>query len=192
MLAARAGHATDGAVNLREDADISGITPSGLYAVGSAGPEAPEYDDFTSPDVKTVFAQFGLTYYEAEVLVHEIVNLLAAAKIDAARESAERLLEDPWDQAFRETMGTLVRRAGTYLSGKDDLIDDLAQALAWRNHLAHHFWRQRSDDFMTDQGRSEMITELESVMSLRRFGVEGEPGLGEYAVDQVGSVLDFA
>lgn len=132
-------------------------TASGLYIPGQ---HTDDEDDFRSPDVKTVFAHFGLTYYHAEVLVHEIVNALVLARVHNAAEAEQRLQTDPWDKAFRDTMGNLVKRAGHHLQSGDPLIADLERAVAHRNRLAHGFWREHAEEFMSDAGRANMINRL--------------------------------
>jgi hypothetical protein len=105
------------------------------------------------PDVKTTFAQFGLAYYQASVLEHEIVNILAVTRLVATRRDAEQLLADPWDYSFKATMGPLVKQLEKHLPTDNELGTDLIEALPLRNHLAHAFSRERADDFCTDAGR---------------------------------------
>ncbi|MFJ3631665.1 hypothetical protein [Streptomyces sp. NPDC090112] len=65
------------------------IGDSGRYDEG-------EQEDGT--DVKTTFAFYGLAMYHANVLEHGLVNALALARVMEAREQAEQLLRDPWEQ----------------------------------------------------------------------------------------------
>ncbi|MEU7851341.1 hypothetical protein AB0B69_28455 [Micromonospora parva] len=112
------------------------------------------------PDEKTTFAYFGLAFYRAAVLEHEIVNVLATTQLVAARHDAERLLSDPWDDKFKATMGSLIKQLGPKLQTDPELAADLTRALKLRNHLAHAFWRERAEDFSTEEGRERMITFL--------------------------------
>jgi hypothetical protein len=116
-----------------------------------------DQEEDRNPDEKTTFAQFGLAYYQASVLEHEVVNLLAVMRLVAARDEAEKLLADPWSEKFKKTMGALLKQLAEQLQDDADLAADLAEALRLRNHLAHAFWRERAEDFCTDLGRSQMI-----------------------------------
>jgi len=118
----------------------------------------PEED--IEPDVKTTFARFGSAYYQANVLEHEIVNILAMAKVVEAHSDAEQLVSDPWDDKFKATLGKLVKELGPYTQVDPGLGADIEKALRLRNMLAHAFWRERAEEFCTDCGRSRMIADL--------------------------------
>lgn len=45
--------------------------------------------------------------YMAQVFEHEVVNLLVLARIVRAQKNAERILADPWERRFRDTLGEL-------------------------------------------------------------------------------------
>ncbi|MGW6842263.1 hypothetical protein [Streptomyces sp. NPDC054958] len=129
--------------------------------IGDSGrDEEDAYDDGT--DVKTTFAYYGLAMYHANVLEHGLVNALALARVMEAREQAERLLRDPWEQRFKDTMKELVRRAKRHTAEDAELVEVLTIAADRRNHLAHDFWRVRAEDFCSDAGRAEMIAELKA------------------------------
>jgi hypothetical protein len=127
--------------------------------------DPPSEDDEDGTDVKTTYAHFGLTYYQACVLEHQVVNMLAFSKLLEAEAEARKLLNDPWDQHFKETLGRLVNRF-TQQADDDQLVDDLAEAVRLRNHLAHGFWRERAEDFCSDAGRADMIAFLEQARDL--------------------------
>ncbi|WP_088998756.1 hypothetical protein [Micromonospora echinofusca] len=142
---------------------------SDLYVVRfgdepESGP--PPEDDEDGTDVKTTFAHFGLTYYRACVLEHQVVNMLAFSRLLEAEAEARRLLNDPWDEHFKETLGRLVRRFTQQAQGNPQLVDDLAEAVRLRNHLAHAFWRERAEDFCSDAGRADMIAFLKEARDL--------------------------
>jgi hypothetical protein len=113
-------------------------------------------------DAKSTFAHFGLAYYVANVLEHGLVNVLAMARLITARDAAEQLLSDPWEQRFKDTMGQLVRRAAPHLAASDGLEARLTAAMQTRNYLTHQFWRDRAEDFNFKSGRVDMIRELEA------------------------------
>lgn len=132
----------------------------GLRGEDSSTARPSEADEDEQPDVKTTFAHFGLAYYHASVLEHELVNILAVSRVIKAREDAERLLQDPWDEKFKATMGALIKELLRQSVGDATLADDLLEALRLRNHLAHAFWRENAETFLTEDGRSRMIVYL--------------------------------
>ena len=122
--------------------------------------EQNESEGEDRPDVKMTFAHFGLAYYRASVLEHEIVNILSMTRLVTARHEAEQLLSSPWDDKFKATMGVLVKQLEQHAHNDPDLVRDLIEAMRLRNYLAHAFWRERAEDFLTEAGRSRMINDL--------------------------------
>lgn len=140
--------------------------PPGFQMSGMQADVDSDEGEDREPDVKTTFAQFGLAYYQSSVLEHEIVNILAVARLISVRRDAERLLSDPWDDKFKATMGALIRQLGPHLESDPTLTEDVRKALELRNHLAHRFWRERADDFCSQEGRRGMI---EFLIDTRKF-----------------------
>jgi hypothetical protein len=134
--------------------------PGGIPLDELASHEQDEHDEDLEPDVKTTFAHFGLAYYQACVFEHEIVNVLAAKHSIAARQKSKRPTSDPWDDRFNDTMGQLVRQLGAFAQNDPELKSDLIKARDLRNHLAHRFWRERAEDFCSEEGRARMIAYL--------------------------------
>ncbi|MEV4690428.1 hypothetical protein AB0K27_04765 [Micromonospora echinospora] len=127
---------------------------------------SPPEDEEDGTDHKTTYAHFGLAYYRACVLEHQVVNMLAFSKLLEAEAEAKKLLNDPWDEHFKETLGRLVRRFTQQTEDDQELIEDLTEAVRLRNHLAHAFWRERAEDFCSDAGRADMIAFLEDAREL--------------------------
>ena len=134
--------------------------PGGIPLDELDGDERDQHDKDLEPDVKTTFAHFGLACYQASVLEHEIVNVLALNRLVTARRNAEQLISDPWDDKFKRTMGVLVEQLGAYAQCDPELAADLVQAVQLRNDLAHRFWRERAEDFCSEAGRARMIAYL--------------------------------
>ncbi|MEV7227286.1 hypothetical protein AB0M79_09725 [Polymorphospora sp. NPDC051019] len=129
--------------------------PSDTPSIGPLGDD--EIDEEEQADEKTTFAYFGLAFYRASTLEHEIVNVLSMMRLVSARRDAENLLSDPWSSNFKATMGTLIKKLAPNLQDDPNLGADLVKALELRNHLAHAFWRERAVDFCTEEGRAKMI-----------------------------------
>ena len=70
------------------------------------------------------------------------------------------------EQQFKHTLGRLIQRLESITSVPDDLEDLLTEALAKRNFLAHHYFRERAEAFMTHHGREQMIVELQQAQKL--------------------------
>ncbi len=128
-----------------------------LDELDHAEQDAESATEDTEPDIKTTFAQFGSAYYHANVLEHEIVNILAMSRIVTAQRDAERLFSDPWDDKTKATMGKLVKELEPHTQTDPELATDIIEALRLRNYLAHSFWRERADDFCSEAGRARMI-----------------------------------
>lgn len=128
------------------------------------GPFLLEDIDPTSYQIRETFAYFGRAAYMAQVLEHGLVNLIAMFHIAEAQAGKVERVPDPWQAEFKKTLGVLIKKFATITEGREsELHDQLMQCLKDRNFIAHGFWRERSDDFMTESGRTNMITELDAI-----------------------------
>jgi hypothetical protein len=126
--------------------------------------------------VKTVYAHFGLALYLAQVLEHGLANALMWAEL-LPRRAGKPVSRKQWEtefdlfmnQQFEKTLGRLIRGLGKAASVSADLEDILTDALKTRNFLAHHFFRERAESFMSRDGRDKMIEELERAQRLFDF-----------------------
>ena len=127
----------------------------------------------SAEQVKEVYAHFGLAIYLSQVLEHGIGNALVYASlipnnIGKIRSSSE--WHEKFDQFlgahFEKTLGRMISALKTELTIPDDLESLLSAALKNRNWLAHHYFRERSDEFMNEAGRMKMISELEETQAL--------------------------
>lgn len=124
---------------------------------------------------KTVYAHFGLAIYLAQCFEHGIVNALAILDLIPTRRSLVHSLEE-WavsvdefmDRHFEHTLGQMIRDLKRAASVPAELEAKLAEALKRRNWLAHDYFRERAENFMTIEGKNEMIAELESAQNLFR------------------------
>ncbi len=129
------------------------------------------YDD--GEHIKTVFAHFGLAIYLSQVLEHAIVNAMVCVDMLPKR-SNPPISQDAWaikvdsfmDRHFENTLGTMINNLKGIMNIPDEIETILSSALKKRNFLAHHYFRERSDEFMSQRGRDQMIRELENAQSL--------------------------
>jgi hypothetical protein len=138
-----------------------GLTPEVVESDAQAAREQYESDQ-----ARDTYAYFGLAMYTAQVFEHEVVNLLVLARIVHAHENAERILADPWERRFRDTLGKLFNRLKPHLAHDQQLMNDVAEGVRVRNRLAHSYWREHAEDAVSVRGRAEMIAELIKVKDM--------------------------
>lgn len=119
----------------------------------------PDYED-----PKEVYAFFGLTYYQAAVLEHGVLNLAVAMHTKRVPGIAGDHVEKLYDSFVRHTFGRVIDAATANFDIPTDLEADLAVALEKRNYLAHRFFVVHAIDFMDPSGRREMIDELIDIL----------------------------
>jgi hypothetical protein len=117
-------------------------------------------DQEKSEHRKEVYAYAGLALYWAQCLEHSLENFLCLhARVSGECVTLAQL--DSFDERVeKHTLGRLLtetRKRVEFESGAEEL---LTTALERRNFLTHHFFKERSIDFMSKAGRDRMITEL--------------------------------
>ncbi len=123
--------------------------------------------------VKTVYAHYGLTLYLAQSLEHGLANALGYVDLFPRKARTVRTTEE-WTaefdsfmgRNFEQTLGRLIRDLRETTTVPAELQAKLGQALTRRNWLAHHFFRERADEFVSARGRDSMIRELEEAQVL--------------------------
>jgi len=123
-------------------------------------------EQYESDQARDTYAYYGLAMYTAQVFEHEVVNLLVLSRIVRAQKNAERILSDPWEKRFRDTLGQLFQRLKPYLAHDQQLMADIAKGVRVRNHLAHSYWRVHAEDAVSVSGRAEMIDELTGIKGM--------------------------
>jgi hypothetical protein len=122
---------------------------------------------------KEVYAQFGLTFYMAQVLEHAIVNALLCCDLIPNRRKQVRSPAD-WasevdkfmDGHFENTMAKLIRVLKQVTSVSGELEESLEQSLKARNFLAPSYFRARAELWFTEEDRGVMIEELQAARDL--------------------------
>ena len=137
-----------------------------------------EFDD--DAQTRDVYAHFGLAIFLAQCLEHGIVNALIYAKLMPKElKRYKRRHPPPFDktefesrydlfmeQNFDQTIGALVRLLRETTTVPADLDATLIEAKDARNFLAHAYFRDRAEHFISRVGRASMIAELERVQKL--------------------------
>ncbi|MGA8324430.1 MAG: hypothetical protein WB774_27275 [Xanthobacteraceae bacterium] len=70
------------------------------------------------------------------------------------------------ERQFSQTMGNIIRRVNAVTEFGDDLKERIVAAKKRRDLLTHHYWRERSIQFATANGRLKMRQELENDMEM--------------------------
>lgn len=134
--------------------------------------------DQESSHIKTVYAHYGLAMYLAQCVEHGIVNALICAKLlpdEFARAKSagsvsvsdfEERFDVFMDEHFELTMGALISRLGRTAALPSGFDIELAKTRKLRNFLAHSFFRERAEEFISKAGRTAMLTELETAQKL--------------------------
>jgi AcrR family transcriptional regulator len=130
-------------------------------------------DENPTDQVKTVYAHFGLALYLAQVLEHGLANALMCTEL-IPRRAGNPVPRKKWEaefdafieQQFKHTLGRLIQHLDSTTPVPDDLEELLTAALVKRNFLAHHYFRERAEAFMSHRGREEMIAELQEAQKL--------------------------
>ncbi|UHG95140.1 hypothetical protein [Pseudomonas sp. 7-41] len=122
---------------------------------------------------RDVYAHFGLAMYLAQCLEQSIfVHLMF---FDFFPRNVKNFKEqERWQQDFDryeseelgKTMGRLIQAFNDAGQPTDEIKVVLTNVLVQRNRLAHKYFSEKSIAFMTESGRSEMITELESIQEM--------------------------
>ena len=127
----------------------------------------------TSEHCKEVYAYFGLAMYRAQCVEQSIVQLLIFFDFFTINVPAFST-RDKWEEGFdrfdkelsEKTMGQLLNliRKLEILDRDNEII--LSNVLKKRNWLVHSFFVDYALDFMSENGRNNMIDELSNSIAL--------------------------
>lgn len=130
--------------------------------------------------VKEVFAHFGLAYYLSGVfetglaialltldfLTKQKAELQRVGKKDFNRSKFEAEFDAFLDSQHAKTLGNLIKRIRELTDANDALKALLTTTKGRRDFLAHHFFRERAEDFGRRNGRNRMLAELKEAQEL--------------------------
>lgn len=121
----------------------------------------PEYDD-----PKELWAFYGLTAYEAQLLEQSLINLAAVLQLPEPHALTREAFEEMFSALNRRTPGKLIHATKKLGPFPDGAEAQLMEALEKRNYLVHHFFRTHDEDLMSETGRRQMIDELRDLLAL--------------------------
>lgn len=117
-----------------------------------------DYDDEQTRDV---YAHYGLSMYLAQTLEHGIVNALVILRLPEKDKYTRQDIDEFMEGRFQKTLGALLKHLKSEVTLPPDLKSTLTKALNRRNYLAHHYFREKAESFVTRNGRAQMLQELQ-------------------------------
>jgi len=125
--------------------------------------------------IRDVYAHFGLAMYLAQCLEQSVFMHLMFFDF-FPRNVLEFTDQQNWREKFDryesvelgKTMGRLIQTLKDASQPTDEIKSVLANALIERNRLVHKYFSEKSVAFVTELGRGEMISELESIQNMFR------------------------
>lgn len=121
--------------------------------------------DNESWQVREVYAKYGLAMYFAQCLETELVNLLVALKLKDRDKITRSDIDSFMEENYKKTLGRLIQSLKKAMKIPENLEIELAELLNIRNYLAHHYFRDKATDFVNKDGRQNMLSELELIIS---------------------------
>lgn len=151
--------------------------------------------DSESEEIREVYAYFGLALYTAQCLEHGIVNallyldLIPSQKSVPGEESWAVAVDNFTSQKFEQTLGKIIYDLKKVTDVPPELNNRLFEALKQRNWLAHRYFRERAEDFLSSEGRTKMIKELDDLVNIFKvtddlLSLTLEPVLKKYNITQ--------
>jgi len=117
-------------------------------------------------ELDDVYRKFGEVSEAAQLLETELGNILLEKR---GTECDLFSVKDPilacgiLDVINRSTLGCLLRQLGSVIGAEEELESQLCDALAARNRLAHHFYREHNFRRNSPEGREIMIADLQEL-----------------------------
>jgi len=139
-----------------------------------------------TPAIREVYTWFGAAALDASCLELDVlIILLLAAHLENPDVSEEAL-------AARDTtldgksMGQLLAELRRTFGLPDETATVLAEALAKRNFLIHHFWRERGPLLGSPEGCDAMCKELSTLSDTLRRALGHTSGIAQALGERVG------
>jgi len=115
------------------------------------------------PQVRDVYAEFGVAMGVAQLLERQLVLLVIAAYEPPSGKLTADAYDGLLEKLSQQTLGTLIRKLRDSFDVPKDFDQRLQEALRLRNWLTHRYFAERTAEFESPAGRSEMIRELDKI-----------------------------
>jgi len=117
-------------------------------------------------ELNDVYRKFGEVSEAAQLIETELGNILLAKRgteCDLFDAQDPALAREILDGINRSTLGRLLSQLSSVVTTEEELKGLLRDALAARNRLAHHFYREHNFRRNSPEGRDIMIADLEEL-----------------------------
>src|SRR3990172_9304045 len=112
------------------------------------------------PQVQDVYTEFGIAMSVAQSLEEQLVLFIIAGHEPPSGQLTAEAYDDLLAQLSQLTFGALIQKLKHYFDVPANFERRLQEALRVRNWLTHHYFAERTVEFQSPQGRSQMIREL--------------------------------
>ncbi|WP_242824881.1 MULTISPECIES: hypothetical protein [unclassified Dehalobacter] len=109
---------------------------------------------------KELYAYFGLAVFHAQVLEHQLVNMIVLMKSLQEEKITSNYIEALFSRKLSNTMGQLINEIKQMFNLEDDEIMQLKTILEKRNFIIHDYFKERISLAYSKDGRDSMIIEL--------------------------------
>ena len=111
-----------------------------------------------------IYRKFGITAEAAQLLELELGTLLMSChgvKEQLWKEEKNIEANEIYKKINKSTLGMIISEVKKHTSVTDNIESTLAEALRIRNELIHSFYSKHNFKIETDEGREEMMQDLE-------------------------------
>lgn len=119
-----------------------------------------EYDE--NEHSKEGYAYFGLAVYYAQVLEHQLVNMIVLLKKTQGLIPTASDYDALYDRKLSNTMGQLINEIKQLYQLKSGEIEELKEILRLRNYIVHDYFKERIPLTFSCNGRVKIIDELKA------------------------------
>lgn len=119
-----------------------------------------EYDD--SEKAKEIYARFGLCVYFFQVLEHQLINMLLIKARAEKLDMSSKDYDDIFYSYSDKTMGKLIEKLVELYEIPDTIRECLWNVHKKRNYYVHHYFKDHSEYFYTEDKQIKMLQEIMS------------------------------
>ena len=116
---------------------------------------------FESRQVREMFACFGLAVYKGQCLEEQIRMVLSYMYKQDILHTPPSDRDSFYDEEVNKTLGQMAKKLQGKANLSQALEKKLCQAIAIRNRLVHHYFREHAEDEVTFGGREKIIFDLQ-------------------------------
>jgi hypothetical protein len=104
------------------------------------------------------FYELGITVFQAQALDDVLVTLFASLHFPEA--DTHEAVRSIMDAKYRQTLGKIIRDLSHKIDIPEEIKNELEVALAKRNWVVHHFFREYGLAALSDEAQDEAISRL--------------------------------